>query len=571
MSTHIITADDIYIATDTILQHWFLAGFIVALTYYLTSAIYSLYFSPLAHYPGPFLAKISAWPNFYYSCIGYRHLWIWRCHEIYGPSFRYKPNGVLFNTSTAYHAIHSTRAPTKRAQFYAIWTRDSEDINTLETIDKEAHARKRKVLNQAFSERSLKEAESFVVEHVGRWVQRLREQVSEDGTGKVVEEKVEERGGWSKPINMSEWSDWLVFDIMGELSFGRSFGLKEKGPNQFREIPHTISDYVKFMYPITTSPMLTAWLWLKPRGLDALFKLLLPSSIRSYYEFIDSSVALRIEEEQALLKNTSDSDSVPTPTSRKDIFHYLYASTPRPSLPELHSESNLLIIAGTDTTSTTLVGLWFYILRSPSVYAKLVNEIRTAFSSEEEIRSGPKLASCTYLYACIQESLRCAPALTSELPRIVIGKEGLHVDGGWVPEGTQVGVGGWAIMHNEVYFPDAWRFKPERWILEEGMEGNEEKRRKKEEDIKLAKAAFNPFTIGVGNCVGQKLAWQEMLVTVGRTLWALDLRLVEGDLTGAGGRGKGLGVVGEETILLRDAYVSLREGPMVEVRERKGV
>jgi hypothetical protein len=96
------------------------------------------------------------------------------------------------------------------------------------------------VLNQAFSERALKEAEGFVVEHVARWVERLGEQVVGDGMGKVCEEKVEERGGWSKPIDISEWSDWLVFDIMGELSFGRSFGLKEKGPNQFRDIPHTM-------------------------------------------------------------------------------------------------------------------------------------------------------------------------------------------------------------------------------------------------------------------------------------------------------------------------------------------
>ncbi|PQE26851.1 benzoate 4-monooxygenase cytochrome P450 protein [Rutstroemia sp. NJR-2017a BVV2] len=549
---------------------------------YLISAIYNLYFSPLAHYPGPFLAKISTWPNFYYSCTGYRHLWIWRCHETYGSSFRYKPTGILFNTSTAYHAIHSTRAPTQRAQFYAIWPRNSEDINTLQTVEKEAHARKRRVLNQAFSERALKEAEGFVLEHVGRWVQRLGEQVCGDRMGKVGEEKVEEeRGAWSKPINISDWSDWLVFDIMGELAFGRSFGLKEKGANQFREMPHIIADYLKFMYPIATSPMLTIWIWLKPRGLDALLKLLLPPSVRTYYEFIDSSVALRIEEEQALLKNVSDSNpTFSNPKSRKDIFHYLYNSTPTLSLPELHSESNLLIIAGTDTTSTTLVGLWFYILRSPSVYAKLVDEIRTTFSSEAEIRSGPKLASCTYLHACIQESLRCTPALSSELPRIVIGKEGLHVDGGWVPEGTQVGVGGWAIMHNEEYFPDAWVFRPERWILEDEMEGGlgngngkeerEERRRKKEEEIKMARAACNPFTIGVGNCVGQKLAWQEMLVTVGRTLWALDLRLVEGDLTGAGGRGKGMGLVDEETILLRDAFVSLREGPMIEVRVREG-
>lgn len=51
---------------------------------FLGSAIYNLYFSPLAKYPGPFFAKISSWPNFYHTLGGDRHIWLWRCHQIYG-------------------------------------------------------------------------------------------------------------------------------------------------------------------------------------------------------------------------------------------------------------------------------------------------------------------------------------------------------------------------------------------------------------------------------------------------------------------------------------------------------
>lgn len=51
---------------------------------FLGSAIYSLYFSPLAKYPRPFCAKISSWPNSYHSLGGDRHIWLWQCHQIYG-------------------------------------------------------------------------------------------------------------------------------------------------------------------------------------------------------------------------------------------------------------------------------------------------------------------------------------------------------------------------------------------------------------------------------------------------------------------------------------------------------
>lgn len=51
---------------------------------FLGSAIYSLYFGPLAKYPGPLFAKISSWPNYYHTLGGDHHIWLWRCHQIYG-------------------------------------------------------------------------------------------------------------------------------------------------------------------------------------------------------------------------------------------------------------------------------------------------------------------------------------------------------------------------------------------------------------------------------------------------------------------------------------------------------
>jgi hypothetical protein len=49
---------------------------------------------------------------------------------------------------------------------------------------------------------------------------------------------------------MSHLTDYLVFDIMGDLSFGKSFELKEPGKNQYRHMPHTIAEFMQFMYPV---------------------------------------------------------------------------------------------------------------------------------------------------------------------------------------------------------------------------------------------------------------------------------------------------------------------------------
>lgn len=108
--------------------------------------------------------------------------------------------------------------------------------NTLNSVDKVIHARKRRVLNSVFSEKAVRSATDFVTRHVDRW----NELLIEGNDGKE----------WTKPQNMSELTDYLVFDIMGDLCFGKSFELKEPGENQFRHMPHTISEFMQLMYPV---------------------------------------------------------------------------------------------------------------------------------------------------------------------------------------------------------------------------------------------------------------------------------------------------------------------------------
>lgn len=39
---------------------------------------------------------------------------------------------------------------------------------------------------------------------------------------------------------------------MGDLSFGRSFDIKEPGPNPLKTIPHNIAAYMKFYHPVSS-------------------------------------------------------------------------------------------------------------------------------------------------------------------------------------------------------------------------------------------------------------------------------------------------------------------------------
>lgn len=61
-------------------------GFVPVLVYIVTLAVYRLYLSPLAKFPGPRLAALTLWYEFYYDVVQRgRYTWkIREMHRIYG-------------------------------------------------------------------------------------------------------------------------------------------------------------------------------------------------------------------------------------------------------------------------------------------------------------------------------------------------------------------------------------------------------------------------------------------------------------------------------------------------------
>ena len=83
---------------------------------------------------------------------------------------------------------------------------------------------------------ALRSAESYLIRHADRWCELLLL-----GT----------EAGWSEAKNMADWANHLVFDILGDLCYARSFDIKEPGPNELKFIPEFISDYMRFQHPVT--------------------------------------------------------------------------------------------------------------------------------------------------------------------------------------------------------------------------------------------------------------------------------------------------------------------------------
>ncbi|KAF2659413.1 cytochrome P450 [Lophiostoma macrostomum CBS 122681] len=471
---------------------------------------------------------------------------------MYGRKFRAGPNLIVFNTPEAYNDIYSHKANVKRSAFYSIWRRNATDTHVFGTTDVAEHARKRRLLNLAFTDQLVKASGPFMARHIDRWHELLLGQPGE-----------RDAEGWSPTRDITLWSSWLTFDILGDLAFGAEFGTKEGDGNRLKVIPKAFDRYLRFNYPITKTPLLDWIVWLKPRGLDRLIEASTPRAIKEYYAFVEDTVTWRLESERKR-------EAEKKPVEREDMFHFLYtARNPSISAPaftpaDLLAESSILIIAGADTTAVTISSALFYLTHNPRVYTKLSQEIRQTFTSNAEIVASPKLLTdCQYLRACIDETLRMAPGGPSEFPRQVLAG-GTTIDGQHYPEGVIVGTASWALGHNDEFWDDANTFRPERWLVSSDPDSLNSA-----EEVSRLRRGLHTFLRGPGDCVGQKVAMLQLSMVLVRLLWCVDVRNAPGTDLGAEREDLGWGRRNPKVFQLEDAYIALRDGPLLQFRLRE--
>ena len=123
-----------------------------------------------------------------------------------------------------------------------------------------------------------------------------------------------------------------------------------------------------------------------------------------------------------------------TQTDRPDIWTLVLRQEGEKalSLGEMHSNADLFMIAGTETTATLLSGLTYYLLVNPEKMKTLQEEIRSAFKSRQDISMG-RLSQLNYLHACVEEALRMYIPAPIGLPTST-PPGGTAICGEWVPE-----------------------------------------------------------------------------------------------------------------------------------------
>lgn len=215
-------------------------------------------------------------------------------------------------------------------------------------------------------------------------------------------------------------------------------------------------------------------------------------------------------------------------------------------------------MAGSDTSRVAITSTMFYCLHNPQTLHRLQYEIRTAFKSVEDIKIGPELHSCRYLHACIDEAMRLSPSFGGIFARQAL-PGGIWVDDCFFPAGTEIATPVYALHHQERYHPDAFAFKPTRWLAGEDVSAV---------DIAREQAGYMPFGFGPRACVGKSLAYAEMKIVLARLVFEFDMRLSETVRTKHRFKLDSRVASREDEFKIFDSFIAITDGPMVEFKSR---
>ncbi|KAL9583824.1 MAG: hypothetical protein Q9203_004916 [Teloschistes exilis] len=403
-------------------------------------------------------------------------------HNKYGPIVRIAPNELSFSSFEAWRDIHGFRSGHQtfiKGEFYEGGSFAGQGIKSLvsERNPKE-HAKMRKYLSHAFSDRSLKEQEFLISEVVDQFVNQIGKQGAPTGQG----------------IDLVTWFNLTTFDIITSLAFGDSFKGVETGKTHF-----WISIVISTLGQGALADVFTRF-----------------PVMRNFMKWLIPSEAYELTRKHEGYTIDLVTKRINRKTDRKDFMTRILENRDPKEISDLQlaAHASDFVVAGSETTATTLSAISYYLIRTPRVRKLLQDEIRTSFKSYDEI-DATSTAPLKYLDAVIWEGMRIYPPVPLALPRIV-PEGGDTVAGEWLPGGTVVAVNPVAAALTTANFSDPFKFKPERWLGEHSRDNLD---------------AVQPFSMGPRGCLGRRdgllsLAWMEIRTILAKMHFKYDFKLL---------------------------------------------
>ncbi|KAH6667915.1 putative P450 monooxygenase [Halenospora varia] len=454
------------------------------IVYAIYGAIWRLYLSPLAKFPGPKLAALTRLYEAYYEVIkgGQYTFKLLELHENYGPIVRISPWEVHIKDPDYFDQLYGAKRDKYEYYIRAFGLMDA----TFGTVSHDLHKIRRVPLNKFFSKASINRISPAIQANVDRLIARFRNY---------------QKG--KKPVTISMAWSCYTNDVVSEYAFGKSYNYIETADDfhsAFHDAMNDVSGGVHFFrqFPWLIKPLKSMPRWvMKAIGEKQL-------ALFSFQNDMTTNV------HEIMTAKAKDDKNI----EHKTIFHSILADSNLPesekTLDRLRQEGQTIIGAGTETTAWTLSVLSYYVLANPEIKTKLLEELNKVFEATQERPALGDLETLKYFNAVINEGLRLSFGVTSHIQRVDPHHDMMYKD--WIiPRGTPASITTYHVHLTPRVFPDPNTFNPDRWLVPNPP----------------TKYLLS-FSRGPRACLGQNLAFAELQLGFAYVLWTFqDMKLYE--------------------------------------------
>jgi cytochrome P450 len=173
---------------------------------------------------------------------------------------------------------------------------------------------------------------------------------------------------------------------------------------------------------------------------------------------------------------------------------------------QLRDEAMTLFVAGHETTANALTWTWYLLSQHPDVEAKLQSELDSVLNNR--LPTADDFARLSYTEMVLAEAMRLYP------PAWTLGRRVLNdypVGAYLIPANSIVLMSQWVMHHDSRFYPEPFRFEPERW--------------RPEQRESRPKFSYFPFGGGPRVCIGEQFAWMEGVLVIATIAQRWTLRL----------------------------------------------
>ncbi|KAL2786641.1 cytochrome P450 [Aspergillus keveii] len=440
--------------------------------------LYRQFLHPLAGIPGLFFAELTGqWRNWYFSN-GQWHDVILNLHERYGRVVRLAPNELSIVDAMADRLLYGHGTKAEKTHWYGTWDIPDTAAGLFGTRDVKEHSFLRRRVSAAFSMSSILKFEPYI-----------------QGCFDLLFEKIRKYSG--QVVNMSEWTNAVAYDIVGELAYGEQLGHLR-----------TETDVMGLRQAILDGFYVMAnfgHLWGLGRLLNTRVVAKLTSALGVRNAFGDFR-QWSMDKVRARRERPSDG-------KRHDMLHHFLKMKDINGDPASDGE---VLIEAMNTTAIGMRACLYYVCTHARVYHRLQKELDDYFAGrpDQGSISYNEARRLTYLNAVISEATRLHPSIIYQLLRKA--PENMTVDRYTIPRGTPVGISPRAQNRDPAIWGEgANEFRPERWL-------EDEERTRYFESVNMTFGGNWPRM-----CIGRNIALVELFKYMAQFLYNFDVELVD--------------------------------------------